>query len=94
MDSGRSVVAEQLREGNVVDLVAVLSDPATHPWVWQPFGPDEPARRLAIAAALCMAECQFALVEGAEMTDSGTVMIYTDQINLTVPAGYGFMVMS
>jgi hypothetical protein len=92
MGSGQSVVAGELCEGDLVDLVSVLRDPAAHPWVWQPFGGDETARREAIETAALAAQCEFAVVESVERTDSGAVLVYTDQINLTVPADTRFEV--
>jgi hypothetical protein len=77
-----------LREGDVIDLSPLLGDPRAHAWVWQPFGHDEQGRQEAIATARLVAECECAVVESVERIDGGQVVVYNDQINVTVPEDF------
>lgn len=91
MGDNLEVAAQDLRAAAVVDLAAALADPVVQPWVWQPFG-DAGQRQEAIDAARMMAECEYAVVEAVQPAEANRVTIYTDQINLTVPAAYRFVV--
>lgn len=73
-----------LREGDLIDLTPLLTDPAAHKWVWQPFGVNERLRREAVNSARLVAECELAVVDCAESGEGDAVLIYTDQINLAV----------
>lgn len=92
MGANREVAAEDLEEAAIVDLTPALNDPTVHPWVWQPFGNNDQQRQEAIAAARAVSEHESAVVETVEAREAGSVTVYTDQINLTVPAGYRFTV--
>lgn len=81
------IAAEELNEGDALDLLPILKDERVNPWIWQPFGPDENERQSAIETALFVAECEYAAVESVEVGPEATV-IYTDQMNVTVPRGY------
>jgi hypothetical protein len=85
---GRSMIpAEDLAEDDLIDLVPILDDAQAHPWIWQPFGEDDNERRNAVQGARMIAECEYAAVESVEVGAEATV-IYTDQMNVTVPRGY------
>lgn len=88
----RSVAADHLRADDIVDLLPALQDPQLHPWVWQPFGPDADVRNQAVDTARDIAQYEYARVETVETRPDGSAVVYTDQINLTVPAGYQFPV--
>ncbi len=90
--STRSTAAEHLDTGDLVDLEPALRDPRLDPWVWAPFGTSESSRRAAVEAALIDAESQYAFIEAVEPSQDGTIVVYNDQINITVPAGYPFTV--
>ena len=92
MGDNLEVAAQDLRASAVVDLAAALADPVVQPWVWQPFGGDASQRQEAIDAARMIAECEYAVVEAVQPAEADRVTIYTDQINLTVPAAYRFVV--
>ena len=92
MGTNREVAAEDLFADAIVDLTPALNDPTVHPWVWQPFGNNDQQRQEAIAVARAVSECECAVVETVETGEPDRVTVYTDQINLTVPAGYRFTV--
>lgn len=92
MGTIRQVAAEDLDAAAIVDLTPALNDPTAHPWVWQPFGNNDQQRQEAIDTARAVSEYECAVVETVETREPGTVTVYTDQINLTVPAGYRFTV--
>lgn len=92
MGESRQMAAQDLPAAAVVDVAAALSDPAARPWGWEPFGADDRQRQELLEAARIAAECEFAVVETVEHGQEGQVTVYTDQINLTVPAGYLFTV--
>ena len=92
MGESRQVAGQDLTAGAVVDVSAALTDPAVRPWVWDPFGSDDRQRREAIESACIAAEFECAVVESVQPTEQGQVIVYTDQINLTVPATYRFAV--
>lgn len=82
------IAAEDLvGEVDLIDLAPILRDERVRSWIWQPFGPDGNERRRAIESALMAAECEYAAVESVEVGEDVTV-IYTDQMNVTVPRGY------
>lgn len=82
------IAAEDLvGEVDLIDLVPILNDERVSPWIWQPFGDDEAERQRAIESARMVAECEYAAVESVEAGEDVTV-IYTDQMNVTVPRGY------
>lgn len=82
------IAAEELvGEVDLIDLVPILDDARVRPWIWQPFGSDEADRARAIADARGIAELEYAAVESVEVRPDATV-IYTDQMNVTVPRGY------
>lgn len=85
MSRTEQVKPAELRGGDAIDLSPLLDAPGVHGWVWQPFGADEQARREAIESARLVAECELAVVESVESVDGGNVVIYNDQLNLTVP---------
>ena len=76
----------------VIDVAPALSDPAVRPWEWEPFGGDDHQRQQALEVARMAADCEYAVVESVQPAQQGLVTVYTDQINLTVPAGYQFAV--
>ncbi len=92
MGESRQVAAQDLLEAAVVDVAAALTDPAVRPWGWEPFGGDDRQRQEMLEAARLAAECEYAVVESVQAAQEGQVTVYTDQINLTVPAGYRFTV--
>ncbi|KLI09381.1 MULTISPECIES: hypothetical protein [Mycolicibacterium] len=75
-----------LREGDPIDLAPLLNDPSSHPWTWQPFGADDRNRAEAIVSARGMAQYELAVVESVERIDGDKVVVYNDQINVTVAA--------
>jgi hypothetical protein len=92
MGESRQVAAQDLTADAVVDVSAALSDPTVRPWGWEPFGSDDRQRQEAIESARIAAESEYAVVESAQAAQDGQVTVYTDQINLTVPAEYRFAV--
>ncbi len=92
MGESRQVAAQDLTVQAVVDVAPALSDPAVRPWEWEPFGGSDLQREQALEAARVYADSEYAVVESVEPAQQGLVTVYTDQINLTVPAGYPFAV--
>lgn len=92
MTDSQLVKASELREGDAINLTPLLDDEAVYGWVWQPFGRDETQRRGAIETARLVAQCECAVVESAETVGDGTVIIYNDQLNLTVPEDHSIPV--
>lgn len=83
--------AEDIREGDYVDLTPPLDDSSgsVHPWVHQPFGAvDEQLAEAVVATARMAAQDEYAIADASTVNDDGTVNVYTDVINLVVPAGY------
>ena len=81
------IAAEELNEGDGIDLMPILDDPQAYAWIWQPFGEDEDDRQAALESARMRAACEYATVDSVEIGPDVTV-IYTDQMNVTVPRGY------
>ncbi|MFV8246716.1 MULTISPECIES: hypothetical protein [Mycobacteriaceae] len=77
-----------LREGDLIDLTPLLNDPSSHPWTWQPFGADDRGRAEAIESARDVAQYELAVVESVEHVDGDKVVVYNDQINVTVAADH------
>ncbi|BBX88010.1 hypothetical protein [Mycolicibacterium aubagnense] len=78
-----------LREGDMIDLqplLALVDDSSVHPWVWQPFGGDDRTNAAAIETARIASESELAVVESVEAIADGTVVVYNDQINITMRA--------
>lgn len=76
-----------LREGDLIDLQPLLElvdESSVHPWVWKPFGGDSGADTEALQAARRVAESELAVVESIEVNSDGTVVVYNDQINITM----------
>lgn len=76
------IPAEQIREGDIVDITPLLDDTTAKPWDFGP-GLDEKA----LEAARAFAECENAVADASEVQND-RVMLYTDQMNFVVPLGY------
>lgn len=79
------VAVEQLRDGDLIDILPLLDDPEVYGWDWGAgYSTDMRQARLA-------AECEYAQVDGeAQQSGSrpGWVDLGTTQLNFTLPAGY------
>src|SRR5699024_1160686 len=82
------IPAEQIREGDLVNLTGPLHDSRVRPWVHQPFGDDAGQLADAVDTARMTAEHECAIADPSTVNADGSVNVYTDMINLVVPAGY------
>lgn len=79
----RTIPAQDVKDGDLVDVLPLLEDPAARPWTMSPFGSDGQLAE-AIDSARVAAECEYATADASEVKD-GRVMVYTDQMNFAVP---------
>ncbi len=89
MSRERAVAAEDIIEGDIVDIAPLLDDPKARAWVFQPFGPNDEHLAEAIESARMTAECEYATADASKVDEeSGMVQVYTDAMNFVVPPGY------
>ncbi|KMV14823.1 hypothetical protein ACT17_28075 [Mycolicibacterium conceptionense] len=76
------VPAEDIREGDIVDIKPILDDAAARPW---DFGPGLNGE--ALESARMVAEHESAVADDSEV-QGDKVALYTDQMNFVLPKGY------
>lgn len=76
------VPAEDIREGDIIDIKPILDDSTALPWDFSP-GLDE----AALDGARMVAEHEHAVAGDSEVKGD-KVALYTDQMNFVLPFGY------
>lgn len=76
------IPAENIIDGDIVDIAPLLADPAAHPW---DFGPGLDAA--ALEGTRRVAACEYARADDS-VVEGDRVVLYTDQMNFIVPKGH------